>query len=433
LIHSLRIANFKSISTTGDNEIELKPLSIFTGPNSSGKSNLLEAIAFLAQIPHHPRDYMRNVESILQHGSLVSYPSTTFIAFCKKTDRPISIEISFSLNAKEQENIKTKYKNIGYRLSYVPQSQSSMQIISLGPNKFAQTIFQRTEKGILNRFLWPEFLSRFAPRESTDQLLSPNIFNPLPVEVTDRQRLEIGEFLKTARFCVDILISKLERTFFVSTLRGAIPSTGKAEGSPTWVGKQGENVLNLLSLIFSKREHSDKAKKIRLWSAKFGLQSMLGGWWGNDQIGVDFEDPALKQVLELNLASFGTRQILTIITQIFWSQEGDTIMIEEPEISLHPESQVRLQELFAEAVRQGKQIICSTHSPFFVLALSRVVKKKLLSINDVAVYHVEKGRNGTQISNLKLNRHGFLESGVPSFMKIEEELFEDWSESLEGE
>jgi len=108
-------------------------------------------------------------------------------------------------------------------------------------------------------------------------------------------------------------------------------------------------------------------------------------------------------------------------------------MIEEPEISLHPEHQVLLHELFSEVISQGKQIICSTHSPFFVLALSKIVKKKLLPLNKIAVYHVKKEKNGTYIETLKLNKHGFIVSGISSFMKVEEDLFRDWSESLEEE
>jgi predicted ATPase len=137
--------------------------------------------------------------------------------------------------------------------------------------------------------------------------------------------------------------------------------------------------------------------------------------------------------LNTTLAGFGSRQILSIITQIFWSEPGSVIMIEEPEISLHPENQVLLHELFSEAIAEDRQIICSTHSPFFVLALSRIVKRELLPLKDIAVYHVEKGKDGTHIKPLKLNKHGFIVSGVPSFMKVEGELFRDWSESLEEE
>jgi predicted ATP-dependent endonuclease of OLD family len=105
---------------------------------------------------------------------------------------------------------------------------------------------------------------------------------------------------------------------------------------------------------------------------------------------------------------------MTIITQLFWSEPGDLIMIEEPETSLHPEFQVLLQELFAEAVRDGRQIVYSTHSPFLILALSRVIGKGILSRDDIAIYHVEKGDRGTKVKQLRLNDRGFVSGWIPT-------------------
>jgi AAA15 family ATPase/GTPase len=47
MLSKISIKNFKSISQM-DN-IALKPITIFTGYNSSGKSNILEAISFRAR------------------------------------------------------------------------------------------------------------------------------------------------------------------------------------------------------------------------------------------------------------------------------------------------------------------------------------------------------------------------------------------------
>jgi predicted ATPase len=427
------VQNFKSIKNINDNGIELKPLTIITGPNSSGKSNLLEAIFFVSQIAYLPREHISTLESVLQHGPFVSYPNVTYITFCKKEKFPLKIEMFFSLSHDERSKIKEKVDKLGYGLSYIPEKQETKQTIYLGNEPFVETFHTRTETATANKFIHPKILTKYPPRESADQILSHGIFNPVDTVVSESERFEVGETLRKARVCIDLILQKMRRTFFISTLRGAIPNAGKAEGTPVWVGKQGEDLLNLLSLIFSKREYLAKAERIKFWAKNFGLSSMFGGWWGGNQIGVDFEDPILKQTLELSLASFGTRQVLAIITQVFWSEKGDTIMIEEPETSLHPESQVALQELFAEAVKQGKQIICSTHSPFFILAISRIIKKELLTLDQIAVYHVEKTQKGTQVKPLEFNKHGFIISGVPSFIKVEEELFRDWSESLEEE
>jgi len=433
MICSLRIQNFKSIKEIKKDGIEIRPLTIITGPNSSGKSNILEAIAFLSQVPRHPKDYTTNVESIVHHGFYVNYPDVGFVAFRRDEKAPIRIGLDFPLYLEDQKKIGVKSEKIGYELTYTPSTKETEQTIKLDGRVLIKTGWLRTESGYRSIFLSPPILTKQRPYQSTDQVLSHEIFIPSSAELKTAERLEIGETLRTARSCVDTILQRLGRAFFISTLRGVVPTTGKAQGSPKWVGKQGEDLLSLLSFIFSRREHFQTAERIRHWASRFGLKSMQGGWWGNDLIGVDFEDPILKQTFQLSSASYGTRQVLAIITQVLWSKRGDTIMLEEPEISLHPEAQVVLQELFAEVIKEGKQIICSTHSPFLVLALSRVIKKKLLNLNEVAVYHVEKDEEGTRIKHLELNKHGFVVSGVPSFVKVEKELFQEWSESLEGE
>jgi predicted ATPase len=187
----------------------------------------------------------------------------------------------------------------------------------------------------------------------------------------------------------------------------------------------------MLAYIFGARAFIDKANKIDRWAQKFGIGSIKAGWRRPNYLGSDFNDPILKTPLELTFASFGSRQLLTIITQLFWSEPGDTILIEEPEISLHPGSQVLLQELFAEIVGEGKQIICTTHSPFFILALSKIVENKKLSKDDIAVYHVEKKEQGTKIRELELNEKGFLTNWIPSYLKVEDDLFREWAEKIE--
>jgi hypothetical protein len=55
----------------------------------------------------------------------------------------------------------------------------------------------------------------------------------------------------------------------------------------------------------------------------------------------------------------------------------------------------------------------------------------MLPVEDIAVYHVEKDNKGTKVKKLALDRRGFLKGGVPSFMKTEHQLFQEWSEALE--
>jgi hypothetical protein len=162
------------------------------------------------------------------------------------------------------------------------------------------------------------------------------------------------------------------------------------------------------------------------WAERFSLGGLKAGYWGGNLLGSDYVDPTLKTTLETVLASHGSRQALSFITQIFWSSPGSTVMIEEPEISLHPESQTLLPMLFAEAVKLGVQIIITTHSPFILLALWKPIAEKLISSQDVAVYHVNKAPNGTTATQLPLTEEGYLKDWVPSFSAAESKLLKDF-------
>ena len=61
----------------------------------------------------------------------------------------------------------------------------------------------------------------------------------------------------------------------------------------------------------------------------------------------------------------GIWSIFTIIDALYDAEQGSTIVIDEPELSLHPQYQKRVLELLLEE-SANKQIIISTHSPYFI-------------------------------------------------------------------
>lgn len=82
-------------------------------------------------------------------------------------------------------------------------------------------------------------------------------------------------------------------------------------------------------------------------------------------------------------AGEGLLSIFTIVDALYDSQPGDMIVIDEPELSLHPSLQRRLAEVIIE-FSSHRQIVVATHSPFFISwealsnggSLARVVKER---------------------------------------------------------
>jgi len=222
-------------------------------------------------------------------------------------------------------------------------------------------------------------------------------------------------------------------TFLLSAVRGGVPPNQNTRVYPNWVGVHGESLLPLLSRIFASREYNEIGIKVVDWATGFGIDGLKAGFSGGDLVASDYQDDELEVALNLALSSSGARQILTVITQLFWAPAGSLIMIEEPEISLHPKAQVDIIELFGDVLAEGKQIIATTHSQFLLLALSNAVREKQLRPEQVCVYHVDKGKDGTSTKELEIDPNGYLKGWVPSFAKVERTLLRRWVETLPEE
>ncbi|MDM8557511.1 AAA family ATPase [Candidatus Parabeggiatoa sp. HSG14] len=55
------------------------------------------------------------------------------------------------------------------------------------------------------------------------------------------------------------------------------------------------------------------------------------------------------------------------------AQKGDIIMIDEPELNLHPDNQLIVTRLFAKAVNKGFKVILSTHSDYIIKEFNNLI------------------------------------------------------------
>ncbi|MXZ01574.1 ATP-binding protein, partial [Candidatus Poribacteria bacterium] len=55
------------------------------------------------------------------------------------------------------------------------------------------------------------------------------------------------------------------------------------------------------------------------------------------------------------------------------AEEGDLLMVDEPELSLHPENQRRIAKLFARLANIGVKVFITTHSDYIVKELNTLI------------------------------------------------------------
>jgi predicted ATPase len=73
--------------------------------------------------------------------------------------------------------------------------------------------------------------------------------------------------------------------------------------------------------------------------------------------------------LDLTDVGFGVSQILPIIVECLRMAEGETIILEQPEIHLHPSLQSKLADFFICMAKSGKNLVVETHSEHFIYRL----------------------------------------------------------------
>lgn len=123
----------------------------------------------------------------------------------------------------------------------------------------------------------------------------------------------------------------------------------------------------------------------------------------------------------------GVISVFAIADALYDSKPGDTIVVDEPELSVHPAVQRRLSDLLSEYAC-SRQIIISTHSPYFVVLenikngseLVRVVSRgngtEIFQLGNHSIKSIDKLTSGNlfnpHIMGLDAREIFFLDDGI---------------------
>ena len=118
-----------------------------------------------------------------------------------------------------------------------------------------------------------------------------------------------------------------------------------------------------------------------------------------------------------NTEGAGAKAIVPLLHQLIIADRGATVLIEEPEIHLHPKAQAELAEVLAETAKaEDKQIIMTTHSEHILSRLLTLVAEKSLSPNRLAIYSFEKDDKGEcSATEIEVTELGQVTGGLTGF------------------
>ena len=113
---------------------------------------------------------------------------------------------------------------------------------------------------------------------------------------------------------------------------------------------------------------------------------------------------------------FGVSQVLPALVLLYYVPEGSTVLMEQPEIHLHPAVQSGLADVMLNVSKvRNVRIIVESHSEHLMRRLQRRVAEQEASSEDVKLYFVSSQRGQARISDLALNEWGEIENWPENF------------------
>lgn len=364
-IRTLGLRNFLSYGSEGET-IELQPLNVLIGSNTSGKSNLIEAIGLLRATPTDLTAPIRaggGVSEWLWKGAIdnpvaqieatLSYP---------RGSMPLHYRIGFTVVGQRLEIVdeavedeRPRNSTSGDRLDFYYRYQKGRPIFNIRLGEV---------EGAIERTISPQDIIPELP------ILPPRIERTISREklIPDQsilsQRKDPEQYPELTYIGNQFSAIALYRDGHIGR-NSEVRKPHQTDLPEHPLLEDGSNlglVLNNLKSKLGSRKLIENLKKF--YDAAEEIAPQIYG--GTVQIFI--REEALSQPIPANRLSDGTLRYLFLLALLLDPTPPPLICIEEPEIGLHPDILPTIAELLIEA-SERTQLIVTTHSDALVSAL----------------------------------------------------------------
>ena len=432
MLNRLRLENFKAWR-----EVDLRfgRVTGFFGANSAGKSSLLQ---FLLLLKHTRNATDRGL--ILDFGGpreLVNLGGFTDVVHGHAANHPISWTLDWTLPQSLKiadpnqprgapllagDRLQTRFE-IGYRDKRLLPRELAY--------KFADINFRlRPEEGAKRK--------SDLETNSTDFRFQRTPGRPWPLPNPAKTYLfpnEVRNYYQNADFLGDFELAyekAMDSLYYLGPLREHPYREYHWSGSrPDDVGQRGERTVDAMLAATrdnEKRRLQPKAKGVRLKP----FQETIAHWLNKLGLIQDFRLEEIATGANLYRATvktssssvptaltdvgFGVSQVLPALVLLYYVPEGSTVLMEQPEIHLHPAVQSGLADVMLNVARvRNVQIVVESHSEHLMRRLQRRVAEEEASPEDVKLYFVSSNEGAAQLSDLSLNKWGEIENWPDHF------------------
>ena len=109
--------------------------------------------------------------------------------------------------------------------------------------------------------------------------------------------------------------------------------------------------------------------------------------------------------IDISQVGFGVSQMFPIVLEGLRMEKGNTLLLEQPEIHLHPNLQMQMADYFISLALSGKRVMAETHSDHIINRLvRRIVEDETLNLKDlIAIYFIKPSEHGSVYEEINID------------------------------
>ncbi|MBD1895774.1 DUF3696 domain-containing protein [Coleofasciculus sp. FACHB-129] len=436
MLTELRTKKFKSWQDTG--QMRMASLTGLFGTNSSGKTAILQLLLMLKQTVESA-----DRQRVLHTGDEQAYVDLgTLYDVMHQHKIPGKIDILLNWTLPKPLSIVDTESTQDKTLFSIPSLSFTAQIEgktdSINVTKFAYSFSNAKKKYTFGMQRKP---NKTAKNKAEYELLmkgyslkrSPGRGWALPPPIKSYGFPDqVNAYYQNASFLSDFVLAfeeLFQHIYYLGPLRDY------PRRSYAWAGQQPQDVGRRGELAVPALLASRKLKKISRGRGRprQTIEERVAEWLRELKLIYDFQlkpiaanrkeyevrvrrSPNASEVLITDVG-FGVSQILPVLVLCYYAPQGSTIILEQPEIHLHPSVQAGLADVFIDAIKtRNVQIIVESHSEHLLRRLQRRIAEEELSNSDAALYFCEIDLQGkSQLIPLELDSFGNINNWPEGF------------------
>jgi predicted ATPase len=416
IITAISVQGFKSFYDKC--RIEIRPLTIFAGANSSGKSSAMQPLLMMKQTLEASYD----PGSLLISVSDVRFTSSKqLLSKFKGRDRINNFKIGIEMDGVHSiiETFMEKPKK-GLELVELNYTVDNVETILKQDSTHETLIDSPVLKDV-----WME-IKKLAEKNKISIRLMVKRSRCFLVVVFARNGSPIPAPFPLFPPIVEQLEKGIRKLIHVPALRGnpertyKTTSTGPIFGGTFenyvasiihgWQISNNENLLKigknleLLGLTWKVSSRSIDDTQVEIKVGRL-MHSDIGG---------------AKDLVNIADVGFGVSQTLPILVALLIAEPGQLVYIEQPEIHLHPRAQYEMAQILTDASKRGVRVIVETHSTMLLLGIQSIVAEDKIGKDDVILHWFKRDSKGvTEVYSADLDEAGTFGNWPEDFAEVE--------------